>query len=84
MNSRYVTSKEKLLSLIGKKYTSMSESASIDKGIPILIGIPKPAKHEETAYKALKFYEQESWKLEIKRYSNANASLKLPEEQDQG
>ena len=74
MNSKYVTSKEKLLSFVGKKYT-MSESSSIDLGTPTLIGYPKPAKHDKTAYDALVFYEQESWKLEIKRYSNANAAL---------
>ena len=72
MNSKYVTSKEKLLSFIGKKYT-MSESTSIDKGTPILIGIAEPAKHEKKAFEALPFNEQESWRLEIKRFSNANA-----------
>ena len=54
MNSKYVTSKEKLLSFIGKKYT-MSESTSIDKETPSLIGIPLPAKHDKTAYDALPF-----------------------------
>ena len=74
MNSKYVTSKEKLLSYIGKKYT-MSESTSIDKETPSLIGFILPKKHDKTAYDALKFWEQEEWKLEIKRYSNANALL---------
>ena len=72
MNSKYVTSKEKLLSFIGKKYT-MSESTSIDKETPSLIGVPAPAQPEKKAYEALPFWEQETWKPEIKQYSNANA-----------
>ena len=74
MNSKYVTSKEKLLSFIGKKYT-MSESTSIDNETPSLIGFILPEKHDKTAFELLKFWEQEEWKLEIKRYSNANALL---------
>ena len=74
MNSKYVTSKEKLLSYIGKKYT-MSDSTSIDNETPSLIGFILPKKHDKTAYELLKFWEQEEWKLEIKRYSNANALL---------
>ena len=69
MNSKYVISKEKLLAFIGKKYT-MSESTSIDKETPSLIGVPVPI-----AYDTLKFWEQEAWKLEIKQYSNAEALL---------
>ena len=74
MNSKYVTSKEKLLSFIGKKYT-MSESTSIDKETPSLIGFVLPKKHVKKVYDGLPFWEQEEWKLEIKRYSNANALL---------
>ena len=74
MNSKYVTSKEKLLSFIGKKYI-MSESTSIDREIPSLIGIRVPALLKKTDYDALEFFEQEDWKLEIKRYSNAKALL---------
>ena len=74
MNSKYVTSKEKLLSFIGKKYT-MSESTSIDKETPSLIGIILPKQLKKADFDALEFFEQEEWKLEIKRYSNANALL---------
>ena len=56
MNSKYVTSKEKLLAYIGKKYT-MSESMPIDNGKASLIGIVKPAEHTEVEYKALQFQE---------------------------
>ena len=74
MNSKYVISKEKLLAFIGKKFT-MSESTSIDKETPSLIGFATPAKHTEVAYKALPFWQQEAWKMEIKRHSNAEALL---------
>ena len=74
MNSKYVTSKEKLLSFIGKKYT-MSETTSIDNETPSLIGIILPKQLKKADFDALEFFEQEEWKLEIKRYSNANALL---------
>ena len=74
MNLKYVISKEKLLAFIGKKFT-MSESTSIDKETPSLIGFATPAKHTEVDYKALPFWQQEAWKMEIKRHSNAEALL---------
>eukprot|EP00536_Pseudo-nitzschia_multiseries_P019412 jgi/Psemu1/60630/gm1.60630_g len=71
----------KLLNNIGKKY-SMSEATSIKTGKLTLIGITKPdAIEDKKVFKALHFYKQEEWKLDMKRYNetkflvNRNLSL---------
>eukprot|EP00536_Pseudo-nitzschia_multiseries_P015470 jgi/Psemu1/42725/gm1.42725_g len=81
MNTKWLTSREKLLNNIGKKY-SMSEATSIKTGKLTLIGITKPdAIEDKKVFKALHFYKQEEWKLDMKRYNetkflvNRNLSL---------
>eukprot|EP00536_Pseudo-nitzschia_multiseries_P008208 jgi/Psemu1/19891/gm1.19891_g len=44
MNAKWLSSKEKLLNYIGKKYT-MSEAMSIKNGTKKLIGVAEPTKH---------------------------------------
>ena len=74
MNVKLVTTKEKILIYIGKKYT-MSESASLQAGKPKLIGMKHPDKLTKTQHEALEFWEQEQWKNQMKRYNDALASV---------
>ena len=76
MDAKWPTSKEKLLPYIGKKYT-MSEATSIKNGSVTLLGITHPVKHAtKTQFEALPFWEQEQWKIEMKRYNEALALVK--------
>ena len=69
MNAKYVTSKEAVLNWICTKY-SASEEASIASGSTIIIGMNKPIKYEtKEEVEALPYYQQETWKANIKRYS---------------
>eukprot|EP00536_Pseudo-nitzschia_multiseries_P010625 jgi/Psemu1/203784/e_gw1.332.17.1 len=73
MNTKWLTSREKLLNYIGKKY-SMSKATSIKTGTLTLIGITKPdAIEDKKVFKALHFYKQEEWKLDMKRYNKTKS-----------
>lgn len=74
MNVKLVTTKEKILIYIGKKYT-MSESASLQAGKPKLIAMKHPDKLKKAQHDALEFWEQEQWKNKMKRYDDAMASV---------
>lgn len=75
MAENCLKSTEALLNYIGKKY-SMSESKSLEQGRAHLIGIVHPPKYNQAEYDALEFWEKKQWELDMKRYSDAIATLR--------
>ena len=75
MDTKFVTSKEHILNYIGKKYSS-SEEVSLEKGKVVLLGHTQPTKYNDrAAFEKLPFWEQEQWKIDMKRYTEMKATL---------
>ena len=76
MNAKYVTSKEAVLNWICTKY-SASKEASIESVSTIIIGMEKPIKYKtKKEVKALPYSQQETWKANIKQYSERIKKVK--------
>ena len=75
MGQKYITSREKILIYIGRKYTA-SEVISLDTGTLTLANIQKPHEYKtKTSFKQEPFWLQEKWKIDMKRYGEAEHSL---------
>ena len=74
MDIKFLASKEKLLNYICTKY-SASEQVSIQNNKVTLLGKSHPPKHKEADFKALVFWEQEQWKIDMKRYTDLTDTL---------
>ena len=75
MDTKFVTSKEHILNYIGKKFIS-SEEVSLEKGTVTILGHTEPTKHIDKAiFKTLPFWEQEQWRIDMKRYTERKATL---------
>jgi hypothetical protein len=76
MDAKFVTSKEHILNHIGNKYSS-SEEVSLEKNSVTLLGHTEPKKHsDKVEFEKLPFWEQEQWKIDMKRYTDMNATVK--------
>ena len=77
MAARCMLSREAFLLYAGKTY-SASEKISLKKGRITVIGIKAPKKdYTEAQLKALTPYEKEIWRLNMKRYNEAEAKVNL-------
>ena len=70
MNTKWLDSREQLLSYVGHKYTA-NEVASLEAGSLALITVSKLKNVGTKAeFEKLDYFEQESWKLEMKSYND--------------
>ena len=74
MNTKCMTSKEKLLEYVGTKY-SASEKLSLTIGKLTIVGIREPADISKSDYEGMKFKDQKRWDQALKRYSEAEAKV---------
>lgn len=75
MTVKWLKSKEKLLAYIGNRFT-MNEAKSLENGSISIVGFNKRDDiKDENDYKALSFTEKELYKLDLKRYSEAEGSV---------
>lgn len=76
MTTKWLKSKDRLLAYIGGRFT-MNEAKSLEKGELVLIGYNKRDEIQtQTDYDALSFSDKEFYKLDIKKYSEAEAAVK--------
>ena len=75
MDNKFLHSKEKVINFIRKKFNE-SKKISIKQNQLTLVGTKKPDQHStEADVKALKYWEQEQWRIDMKRYSKMTHTL---------
>ena len=74
MNTKCMTSKEKLLEYVGTKY-SASEKLSLTVGKVTIVGVREPKDISKDDYEKMKFKDQKKWDQAVKRYSEAEARI---------
>ena len=75
MDNKFLHSKEKVINFIGKKFTA-SEKISIEMNQLILVGINKPKQYaDEADLKKLHFWQQEQWRIDMKKYSECTHTV---------
>lgn len=76
MTAKWLKSKEKLLAYIGNRFT-MNEAKSLENGSISIVGFNKRDDiKDENDFKALSFTEKELYKLDLKKYSEAEGSVR--------
>ena len=75
MDTQFIKSKEKVLNFIAKRF-SASESVLIEKDKLTLLGhkVPKRIAMKQD-FNVLSFWEQEQWKIDMKRYTDNKHTL---------
>ena len=75
MDKKFIKSKEKVLSFISKRFTA-SEAVSIEKDKLTLLGHKIPKRIQtKTDFDAMTFWEQEQWRIDMKRYTDNTHTL---------
>ena len=75
MDTKYLLSKDKLMTYIGKKCTT-SERISIEKNAITLVGMVRPQVFAiKAAFELLSYTAQEEWKIDLKKYQEARSVL---------
>ena len=70
MNTKWLDSREQLLSYVGRKYTA-NEVTPLEGGSLAFDMVTKPKNvGAEAEFEKLDYFEQESWKLELKSYND--------------